>query len=121
MKGLVAVLVLLAGCKVLAQHYLTSTAKSEIIVQAYRDRATEACRRAAKLQAIGPDTAWTHPDDIRLVIGKSTINVHLWQVDNALWTAQFKNPYLVLTASEQAGGILCEFDVVQGAASVFRL
>ncbi|MEZ5855623.1 MAG: hypothetical protein R3D67_13100 [Hyphomicrobiaceae bacterium] len=121
MKGLVALLVLLAGSKVLAQHYLTSTAKSEIIVQAYRQRAADACQRAARLQHIGQSNSWAKASDIRLVIGKRTIDVQLWQVDNALWQARFKNPYLILSTGEKPQAVFCEFDVVQGAASVYRL
>jgi hypothetical protein len=47
--------------------------------------------------------------------------VPLWQVDNALWQARYKNPYLLVTMSENPRKIFCEFDIVQGSAAVAKL
>ncbi len=57
MRGLVIVLLLLAAAKVGYQQYVVSTAKTEIIVAAYRDKGAGACERASKLNLIGPPPA----------------------------------------------------------------
>ncbi len=58
---------------------------------------------------------------IQWVIGKSGLDVNLWQVDNALWSARYRNPYLLLTAGQYSGTIYCEYDILNAAASVHRL
>ena len=121
MRGLVALLALLAALKVGGQQYLVSTTKSEIIVSTYRQRAAGACERASKLQQIGNAQDWAKTEDVRLVIGKGALDVQIWQLDHALWRARFKNPYLILSAPEKTKSVFCEFDIVQDVASVFRL
>ena len=84
-------------------------------------RAAGACERAAKLNSLGPQPAWSKADDVRLVIGKGSLDVGLWQLDHALWTARYKNPYLFFTAQVRPLTVYCEFDIVQGVASVYRM
>ncbi len=55
------------------------------------------------------------------MIGKGSLDVGLWQVDNALWTARYKNPYLFFTLQGRPQKVFCEFDIVQGSASVYRM
>jgi hypothetical protein len=122
MRVLVAFLALLAALKVGTQQYFASAAKTEVIVSAYRERAAGACERATKLQRLDLKAAWTNPTDIRLVIGKGSLDVRLWQLDHALWSARFKSPYLFLTLDgPPSQRVFCEFDIVQNAASVFRM
>ena len=45
------------------------------------------------------------------------LDLNVWQVDNALWNARYRNPYLVLTAGPPAGTIYCEYDILNAAAS----
>ncbi len=52
MRILVIVLVLLAAAKIGTQQYLIASAKNEIIVAAYKERAVGACERAAKLKNV---------------------------------------------------------------------
>ena len=90
-----------------------------MIVAAYRERAIQACQRDAKPpQGANPATAsWSRPLDARLVIGKSDLDVYLWQVEHHLWRARYRNPYLVLTpAHDRSAGLVCEYDVMQGAS-----
>ncbi|MDX2156399.1 MAG: hypothetical protein SFW09_07805 [Hyphomicrobiaceae bacterium] len=121
MKSFVAVLIILATLKIGTQHYFAATVKDEVIVAAYKDRAAGACEQAAKVQRLDPQSSWTRASDIRLVIGKGSLDVQLWQLDNALWQARFRNPYLFLTLSAPNQKLFCEFDIVQGGASVFRM
>ena len=119
MRTLVFVLAVLAIAKISYHQYLFRRTTSEVIVAAYRDRAVSACQKDAKSQSL-PGTAWAAPDTVTLVIGKSNLNVSIWQVDNALWSARFTNPYLFLKAAERPN-VYCEFDIVHGAATVFRM
>lgn len=121
MRVLVLVLVLLAAAKIGTQQYLASTAKNEIIIAVYRDRALSACREAARAMHLDISGAWAPTDDIRVMIGKTSLDVALWQIDNALWQARYKNPYLVLAMKEAPQPVYCEFDIAQGAASLFRM
>ena len=121
MRALVIVLLLLAATKVGYQQYVVSTAKTEIIVTAYRDKGAGACERASKINLIGTQPAWSKADDVRLVIGKGSLDVGIWQLDHALWTARYKNPYLFFTLQSRPQAIYCEFDIVQGIASVYRM
>ncbi len=121
MRILVIVLVLLAAAKIGTQQYLIASAKNEIIVAAYKERAVGACERAAKLKNVEVKPAWSQDGDVQLVIGKGNLDVHLWQLDHALWQARFKSPYLFLSMREEPQRIFCEFDIVQGQAIVFRM
>ncbi|MBS0240678.1 MAG: hypothetical protein JSS20_00785 [Proteobacteria bacterium] len=121
MRVLVLVLVLLAAAKIGAQYYLVSSAKNEIIVGAYRERAIGACGQTARTQHVDVKPTWADNSDVRLVIGKSSLDVQLWQFDNRLWAARYKNPYLFLTMRDDAQKVFCEFDIVQGSATVLRM
>ena len=121
MKAVVFLLVLLASVKVGYHEYMFRMATNEVIIAAYRDRAISACQRDTKGQALVPATAWSKPKSVKLVIGKQNLDVYLWQVDHTMWSARFKNPYLFLSASDKPAKVYCEFDIVHGAASVFRM
>lgn len=118
MKVVVLMLALLAALKVGHQEYMLRTAAHEIIVAAYRDRAVAACQKDTRGQQTA---AWARPSQIRLVIGKSNLDVYFWQVDHTLWNARFRNPYLFLATGDRPNRVFCEYDIVHGAASVFRM
>lgn len=121
MRILVLVLVLLAVAKVGTQEYLTSSAKNEIIIAAYRDQALGACREAARAKKLDVAYVGDSGRDVRLVIGKGSLDVALWQVDHALWQTRYKSPYLLFTLSDRPHRVFCEFDITQGSASVIRM
>jgi len=121
MRVFVFVLLLLVAAKVRTQQYLASTAKDELIVAAYRDRAVAACRNAARNTLLELSNAWTPPREMRVVIGKGTLDVGLWQIDSALWEARYRTPYLVFPILESPKPIYCQFNIAQGAASLIRL
>ena len=58
------------------------------------------------------------PAAIRMVTGSKGVKVYFWQVDHALWSARYRNPYLVLDAEDGRGGPACEYDVLYGQATV---
>lgn len=121
MKAVVFFLVLLASVKIGYHEFMFRTATNEVIVAAYRDRAITACQRDAKGQSLVPAAAWAKPKSVKLVIGKQNLDVYLWQFDHTMWSARFKNPYLFLSASDKPAKVFCEFDIVHGAASVYRM
>ena len=122
MKAVVFLLTLLAAVKLAHQEYLFRSATREAILGAYRGHAAEACQREARSQAPGLTAqAWASPAAIELLIGKAGVDVNLWQVDNALWNVRYRNPYLVLTAHQNAGAIYCEYDILKAAARVHRM
>jgi hypothetical protein len=122
MRAVAYLLALLAVLKVGYHQHLYRSATGDVIVTAYRDRAIEACRRDAKNHTLGLGAqAWSSPQSVKLVIGKTDLGVYVWQVDHALWNARFRNPYLFITADQRNGRVLCEFDIVHGAAAIHRL
>ncbi len=121
MKFGVVFLAILAILKIGYQEYLARSATHEIIVAAYRDRAISACQRDMRSQQLASATAWANPRSVKLVIGKTSLDVYVWQIDHAHWNARFKNPYLFVTAGEGAARVHCEFDIVHGATSVVRM
>jgi hypothetical protein len=50
-----------------------------------------------------------------MATGSRNVPVHFWQVDDELWSARFRNPYLVL---EGSGGASCEYDVLLDRARI---
>ena len=65
--------------------------------------------------------AWAKPQSVKLIIGKQNLDVYVWQVDHTMWSARFRNPYLFLATGDKPAKVYCEFDIVHGAASVFRM
>ncbi len=122
MKAVVVILVLLAGLKLGHQEYLYRLATRDLIVAAYKDRAVQACLTHARNSSLGlAPQAWIHAASVRLVIGKSGLDVQLWQVDSDLWNVRYRNPFLVLTTDVRSGQVSCEYDIVNAAATVHRL
>jgi len=122
MKPVVIFLALLASAKIGYQEYLFRTSTVDVIINAYRNRAVSACQRDAKVQRLpAARQLWSRPASLKLTIGKSNLDVYIWQIDSNLWNAKFRNPYLFLTANQQASNIFCEYDIVHGVASVYRM
>lgn len=120
MRGLVYILALLAALKVGFQEYHYRNAAQDAVVAAYRAVAVKACQDHARVQTPGSATLWDHDAQVKLLIGKNNLDVYLWQVDNALWNARYKNPYLLISAANHPR-LFCEYDIVHGAASLYRL
>jgi hypothetical protein len=126
MRAVVIFLVLLAAAKLGYQEYLFRTATRDAIIGAYREHAVEACQKDAGTRSFGlGQQAWANPVNVKVTIGKSSLDVYLWQTDHAMWNARYRNPYLVLTANQapgqRSGAVRCEYDIVNAAASVSRM
>jgi hypothetical protein len=121
MRAVIFLLMLLAALKIGANEYFYRTATTDVIVNAYRERAILACQSDPKAQIlVSSPLAWTNPTAVKVVIGKSNLDVHFWQVGQETWNARYRNPYLHLVVGERPS-VYCEYDIVNGAASVFRM
>ena len=119
MKAIVILLALLAAAKLGYQEYLFRGATRDALIGAYKEHAVQACQRGDHRR--GGFEAWSNPKAIRLVIGKSSVDVYPWQVDDPMWNARYRNPYLLLTASQRAATVSCEYDITNAAASLSRM
>lgn len=120
-KAAVIVLSLLATAKVATQEYLFRGGTREALIQGYRERAIAACQKDPRNQGLlASAAAWARPGEVKIVIGKSDIDVWFWQVDHSLWNARYRNPYLLLTSGDRFANVQCEYDIVHGVASVTR-
>lgn len=120
MKSLLIILALLAGAKIAHQEYLFRTSTRDVIISAYKERAVKACQNDAVGTVLGLSQAWGSPNSISLSIGKRSLDVHWWDLDNAMWNARFRNPYLLISAGHRSMAATCEYDIVNAQAIVFR-
>ena len=115
LKVFVAVLALLAGAKILAQDLLYRDSAQEALLSAYRDRAIAACQSTPT--PTGDLPLWTRPASVDLVIGRSDVDVRIWQLDSERWPARFRHPHVVLTLNEATAPV-CRYDVIEGRSYV---
>ena len=121
MKPLLIVLALLSAAKIAHHEYLFRTSTREVIIQAYKERALQACQKDALGTMLGVNPqSWSSPNSITLAIGKRNLEVHLWQVDHKLWNARYRNPYLFISAGQRSAAATCEYDIVNASAFVYR-
>jgi hypothetical protein len=122
MRVLVFIAALLALLKLGYQEYLFRVSTRDVIVATYQERALANCQKQAKTQGIaGMLSNWTKPSSVSLVIGKSSIDVYVWEINNAMWNARYRNPYLHIVADERSSSVYCEYDILNGSAVVQRL
>jgi hypothetical protein len=122
MRNLVILVALLAAAKIGYQEYLFRVSAREVIVATYQERALQTCQKQAKGGNAAPHTtAWNKPSSVSLVIGKSNLDVYFWQINNSMWNARYRNPYLFIVAEEKPAYVFCEYDILNGAASVYRM
>jgi hypothetical protein len=120
MKAIVILLALLVAAKLGHQEYLYRASTREAIIGAYKERAVHACQKDARSVSLGlAPQAWSNPS-VKLVIGKGTLDVQIWQVDHEMWNARYRNAYLFLTPASRSN-LYCEYDIVNAAASVYRM
>ena len=126
MRKLVAFVILLVAAKFGYQEYLYRAATRDVIVGMVQERALQQCQRQAKLSVVtpagaAPANAWSRPASVALKIGKSGLDVYPWQINSAHWNARYRNPYLLIVAEPAASSLACEYDILNGAAQVYKL
>ncbi|MFA5956674.1 hypothetical protein [Hyphomicrobium sp.] len=121
MRTILLGLVLLAGAKVWFQDHTYRTAMTDAVVEAYRPRAIEVCRRSALKRASGSGDAgvfaWGPASNAEAVIGNPDVSVAIWDTQNPLWSQRFRDPQLILTSMTNSGA-RCAYDVRQGGATL---
>ena len=121
MKSLAIFLAILAMAKVTTLQWLHRSASDDVIVNAYRPRALEACGRDAR-RVFGLDASiWAQATQIHLEIGQRVNTVQLWQVDDPAWPQRWRNPFLHLTAGTNGAQYQCVYDVMAGTASASKI
>jgi hypothetical protein len=125
MRALVLALALLTGLKLWYRDQTYRAAADQAVVAAYLPLASAACQKVKQTddrgQPLGPILVnWTTPEQSHLSAGNTQIPVSIWQVDNGLWNARFKNPHLILEAGSRLGGLTCAYDIAGGQASLGR-
>jgi hypothetical protein len=120
MRTVLLGLLLLAGLKVWFQDHTYRVAMADAVVEAYRDRAVEVCRRSATKGAPGSrdsrPNGWGMATSAEAVIGNPDIRVAIWDTQNPLWDQRFRDPHLVLTST--AAGARCSYDLRGGVATL---
>jgi hypothetical protein len=121
MRTILLGLILLTGIKVWFQEHSYRAAMADAVVEAYRQRAIEVCRRSAMKRAgVSRDdvaNTWGATSRAEAIIGNPDVNVAIWDTQNPLWTQRFRDPHLILTAAG-VGGPRCAYDVREGGATV---
>ncbi len=121
LKAVVMALGLIAMAKVGTQEYLFRSGTKDVLISAYRERAVAACQKDQRNQILTTNSmVWAKPAEVRVVIGKTDLDVWFWQVDHSLWSARYRNPYLYLSSSDRLSPASCEYDIVHGIATIFR-
>lgn len=125
MRIIVLILVVLAIGKVGVQSYIRQDSAKATIINAYREHALAACRQYVHQtannagaiadqgsQAYRPDHGTTISVD--LIIGNSTLDVRLWQTSHSLWSARYRDPFIIVQSSNPDGRSICEYDINRG-------
>lgn len=122
MRALVLALALLAGLKIWIQDSVYRTATGDALLAAYRSRAADACAAVGGTLPAGgykqSAADWSQAAEPRVAVGNPAVQVRIWDVDNELWNARFRQPYIVLSA--EAAGLSCAYDILAGTASITR-
>jgi len=122
MRFVVIILVLLASLKVWTQDRMYRSVVGEALVEAYRDRAIEICRKqTAKTVSLASAHTfadlWNVSSAAEIVLGDSDVSVAIWDTRNPLWQQRFRNPHLVLTGSGESSAH-CAYDLHAGIATL---
>ena len=122
MRTILLGLVLLAASKVWFMDHTYRTAMADAVVEAYRERAVEVCRRSASKRAPGSrddgSSQWALDSNAEVVIGDPDLSVAIWDTQNPLWEQRFRNPHLILTSAAAGTSRRCAYDVREGGATL---
>ncbi len=116
MRIIVLGFAVLACLKVWTQDRLYRTVMSDVLIQAYRERAQQVCQKEVTKPAKSPSTSWAAVPAAEIVIGNPHASVAIWDVDNPLWDVRYRHPHIVLTAAGNAK-TTCAYDLVVGLVS----
>ena len=89
------------GCENLGPDRLFRDGAQEALIGAFRERAMAACQSEQIFRAGAGGPLWTRPNSVDVVIGRSNVDVRIWQLRSERWPVRFRHPHVVLTL---AGG-----------------
>jgi hypothetical protein len=118
LRALVVALAVLAGAKIWTQNHMFHVGATDALLLAYGERAMAACQSQDAPR--GTNSLWTRPAAVDVAIGRSGVDVQIWELASERWPARFKHPHVVLTL----GGTLpavCQYDVVEGRAYLAQM
>ena len=121
LRALVTALAVLADAKIWTQDRLYRDGAQDALIRAYHERAIAACQSEQIFRAGANAHLWTRPATVDLVIGRSGVDVQIWQLGNDRWPARFKHPRVVLTLAGAAPMPVCEYDVIESRAYVTQM
>ena len=120
MRIVVIGLVLLAGLKVWTQDRMYRSVTGEVLIEVYRERAIEVCRKqSAKTvhTAAGTTDLWGSDSEAEVLIGNPGLDVAIWDTQNPRWDERFRHPNLILTGAGEARA-RCAYDLRDGLATL---
>ena len=120
MRIVVIGLVLLAGLKVWTQDRMYRSVTGEVLIEAYRERAIEVCRKqSAKTPdaAAGTKDLWGSDSEAEVLIGNPGVDVAIWDTQNPRWEERFRHPNLILTGAGETQA-RCAYDLRDGVATL---
>jgi hypothetical protein len=120
LRALVVALAVLAGAKIWTQDRLFREGAADALLLAYGERAMAACQSQEVPRAGASATLWTRPASVDLAIGRSGLDVQIWQLQSDRWPARFKHPHVVLTLAGTSPAV-CEYDVIEGRAYLAQM
>lgn len=118
MRFLIALIVALAGFKILAYQYLYKAGMTEALLAAYQAKALTACSRSSAASARSGGYLWQRPLTENVQIGDGEASVPFWRTDHPMWQRRFQNPQLILTSQNSGQKVQCLYDVVAGRVTV---
>ena len=122
MRSLVLLVGLLAAGKVGYQEYVERNALTEVLLNTYRQDATEACEREAGHRNFSVAySAWSSPKEISISLGRSSDNEPYWQIGETLLGPTERDPYVVIVAHKDPYKIVCDYDIVRQLATINRM
>ena len=120
MRKIVYIIAGLLVAKYGYEHLMYRSATYDVIVGTYAQSAIKACAQNSKNRKAAEEL-WAKPASVKLVIGKSDLDVYFWQVNHLMWKARYKNPYLFITTRNAPDYLLCEYDIMRQSAFVQQM
>jgi hypothetical protein len=120
MRKVAIIIALIFIARIGYEQVMYRSATYDVIVGTHAKSAIKACAKdAANPKAA--EALWAQPSSVKLVIGKSDLDVYFWQVNDLMWQARYKNPYLFITTRNEPNYLLCEYDIMRRSAFVQRM
>jgi hypothetical protein len=124
MRILVVCLLLLAGLKVWTQDRMYRSVMTEALIDAYRQRAVDVCRKQTTKKvpaALAGDIAnlWGTGSKVDVMVGNPDLEVAIWDTQNPEWPQRFQHPNLILTGARDPNAH-CAYDMRNGVATISR-